>query len=186
MHSVPRRLICLSLIFSTSWLSGVVLKTPVKAPQPSLASPTLLKLTQEAGYIFAGTVLSIEPVQLKGQNEVATVRITFRVDQAVRGVSAKQTFSIREWVGLWDSGSRYRVGDQVLLFLYQSSKLGLTSPVNGPFGFFKMNGNGQILLEAERLSALQIKTPVVTTPISSKQIVVNSRDMLQAIRKAGE
>jgi len=153
-------------------------------PAPT-SPPTLFQLTNRAGYIFSGTVLSVERTQPKTQNEVATVRITFRVNQAVRGVSSRQIFAIREWAGLWDASERYRAGEQVMLFLYPSSKLGLTSPVNGNFGHFKMDRNGKMLLDAQRLAALQIATPV-RLPAALKKIPVDSRDFLRAIRRVGE
>lgn len=182
MYLLSRRLLWLFLLLSAPCLCGVIIKGP--APSPS-APPSLLQLTQRAGFIFSGTVLSIERIEPKAQNEVATVRITFRVDQAVRGVSSRQTFAIREWAGLWDSGDRYRTGEQVLLFLYQSSKLGLTSPVNGNFGHFKLDKNGKILLDAQRLAALQIKIPT-TDPLSGKRFSLSSRDLVRAVRRVGD
>jgi hypothetical protein len=155
--------------------SAVIIKTP---PTPS--TPTLQQLTQKAGYIFSGTVLSVERVQPQSQNEVATVQITFRVDQAVRGVSARQILTIREWAGLWDSGDRYRRGEQILLFLYQPSRLGLTSPVNGNYGRFKLDSSGKIMLNAARLQGLQIDKPA-PSPTSYGPTVINSRDLIRAI-----
>ena len=72
-------------------------------------------LTKSSGYIFAGTVKSVERVAAKG-NGVATVQVTFHVDQAMRGARAGQMLTIREWAGLWQSGERYRPGERVLLF----------------------------------------------------------------------
>ena len=91
-------------------------------------TPNLRELTRSSGYIFAGTVIAVRRVSATGANEVATMRITFRVEQAIRGVRTGQTLVIREWAGLWESGERYRTGERVLLFLYSPSKLGLTSP----------------------------------------------------------
>jgi hypothetical protein len=158
-------------------LSAVILKTP---PPPS--TPTLQQLTQKAGYIFSGTVLSVERVQPKSQNEVSTVQITFRVDEAVRGVSARQILTIHEWTGLWDSGDRYRRGEQVLLFLYQPSRLGLTSPVNGNYGRFKLDSSGKIILNAARLQALQINKPT-PSPAPNGTTTINSRDLVRAISR---
>ena len=180
MHLLLRRFLLLFLLLSASGLFAVIIKYP-----PAPAPPSLLQLTQRAGYIFSGTVLSVERVQPKAQNEVVTVRITFRVDQAVRGVSSRQVFAIREWAGLWESGDRYRRGQQVLLFLYQPSKLGLTSPVNGGFGRFNLDSSGRILLSAARLAALRIDTPV-PGPGSSRTISIKSRDLVRAIRRAGD
>src|SRR5277367_5336757 len=108
-------------------------------------------LTQSSGYIFAGTVKSVERVAPKG-NGVATVEINFHVDQGLRGVRTGQMLAIREWAVLWESGESYRLGERVLLFLYPPSKLGLTSPVQGPMGRFKIGPDGQIVLDPRRIS----------------------------------
>jgi hypothetical protein len=107
-------------------------------------------LTQSSGYIFAGTVKSVELAAPAG-NGVATVLISFHVDQAIRGVRTGQTLAIREWAGLWDAGERYRPGERVLLFLYPPSKLGLTSPVRGPMGRFGIDPNGQVIVDTARI-----------------------------------
>ncbi len=170
----------LVFLFSVQWLSAVIIKIP-----PPPATPTLQQLTQRAGFIFAGTVLSVERVPAKSQNEVPSVRITFRIDQAVRGVASRQIFTLREWAGLWNDGDRYRRGEQVLLFLYQPSKLGLNSPVNGNYGRFKLDTSGRILLSAARLAALGLNTPV--SPTASSGITsINGRDLVRAIQRAGD
>lgn len=110
-------------------------------------------LTQSSGYIFAGTVKSVERIAPKG-NGVATVQINFHVDQGLRGVRTGQTLTIHEWAGLWESGESYHPGERVLLFLYPPSKLGLTSPVRGPLGRFKIGPDGQVALNpGESLSS---------------------------------
>ena len=107
-------------------------------------------LTLSSGYIFAGTVKSVEHAAPKG-NGFATVQINFHVDQGMRGVRTGQTVSIREWAGLWQSGERYRPGERVLLFLYPPSKLGLTSTVGGPIGRFSVDPLSRILLTPQHL-----------------------------------
>jgi hypothetical protein len=130
---------------------------PMVAEDPSRSEPARADLPDEpylphrhplirsSGYIFAGTVKSVERAAPKGHG-VATVVINFHVDQAVRGVRTGQTLAIREWAGLWESGERYRPGERVLLFLYPPSKLGLTSPVGGPMGRFKIDPQGRVIL----------------------------------------
>ena len=103
-------------------------------------------LIRSSGYIFAGTVRSVERVAPKGKG-VAIVLISFHVDQAMRGVRTGQTLAIREWAGLWESGERYRPGERVLLFLYPPSKLGLTSPVAGPMGRFRIGPDGRVIFD---------------------------------------
>ena len=149
--------------------------------QRKIAVPILKRLSQQAGYIFSGTVLSVERLQPKVPNDVAAVRITFRVDQAAKGVTAKQTFSIREWAGLWDHNERYRPGQHVLLFLYRSSKLGLTSPVGGDYGRYELDNSGRILGNPSRLEELQLKPPLST----SKKPVVNTRNLIRTLQRQG-
>ncbi len=148
-------------MLSSFWRSFVValmltaISLPVAAEQPTRfqipgtnlrGSPySLHPLTRSSGYIFAGTVKSVERSVLKGKG-VATVLINFHVDQGMRGVRTGQMLTIREWAGLWQSGERYRPGERVLLFLYPPSKLGLTSPVSGPNGRFRIGPDGQVVL----------------------------------------
>jgi len=47
-------------------------------------------------------------------------------------------------MGVWENGQRYRVGEKVFLFLYQPSKLGLTSIVGGPQGRMSIHRGGQV------------------------------------------
>ena len=124
------------------------------ATRPNLLAPEYLPhphpLIRNSGYIFAGTVKSVERVAPRG-NGVATVLINFHVDQAMRGVRTGQTLAIREWAGLWESGERYRPGERVLLFLYPPSKLGLTSPVAGPMGRFRIGPDGRVIFDPGRI-----------------------------------
>ena len=105
---------------------------------------TLLAISSRAGYIFAGTVLAVE--RSPDNNHLATVQIHLRVDQAVRGVRTGQIFTLREWAGLWEAGERYRRGERVALFLYPTSRLGLTSPVGGPQGRLAIDRGGKIVM----------------------------------------
>jgi hypothetical protein len=93
-------------------------------------------LTRTAGYIFAGTVQSVEKVAPKAKG-VATVQISFHVDQAMLGVRAGQTLAIRGMAGLWEVGERYRSGEGVLPFLYPPSTVGVDQPGQEPIGPFQ-------------------------------------------------
>jgi hypothetical protein len=155
MQCSSRKLLCAgAILFLVCWFP------PLAVPQAAAVSPSqtasLQQLTRNSGYIFGGTVISIEHLTAIGPNIVPTVRVTFRVEDAIRGVRIGQTLVIREWAGLWESGGRYRRGERVLLFLYPSSKLGLTSSVGGMLGRFPMNRSGQILLEQTRITSLRL------------------------------
>jgi hypothetical protein len=152
---------------------------PRESPNPR-HPPTL---TRSAGYIFAGTVQSVERVAPK-RNGIATVQISFRVDQAMLGVRAGQTLAIREWAGLWELGERYRSGERVLLFLYPPSKLGLTSPVRGPSGRFRIGPDGQVVIDPRRIG-VPIRRPGIGGRLS-KTTSVSPRELVRFLRSAGD
>ncbi len=110
---------------------------------------TLRQLTSSAGYIFVGRVKSVQ-YSPASSGHLSTLRIRFQVEQGLRGVRSGGVLTIRQWAGSWDAGQRYRTGERLLLFLYQPSKLGLTSPVGGGMGRFPLDHNGQVLLGMER------------------------------------
>ena len=122
------------------------------APLPPV--PNLSQLLRDSGYIFSGTVTRVKPLAPAKSGGVATVEITFRVEEAIRGVEPGQTLIIREWAGLWNAGDRYRPGERLVLFLHRSSRLGLTSPVGGRMGRFEVDSNGQVVLEQARIDSL--------------------------------
>jgi hypothetical protein len=152
---------------------------PRDSPNPRHPLP----LTRSAGYIFAGTVQSVERVAAKA-NGVATVQISFHLDQAMQGVRAGQTLAIREWAGLWELGERYRSGERVLLFLYPPSKLGLTSPVRGPSGRFRIGPDGQVVIDPRRIG-VPIRRPGIGGRLSGTTSV-SPRDLVRFLRSAEE
>src|SRR5512138_1415412 len=117
--------VCISLVASTIAQS----EKPVSADR-------ILPLTQSAGIIFRGTVTSVERAAPTRQNQLETMQVCFRVAENLRGTKTGSTLCIREWAGLWTSRDRYRPGQQLGLFLYPPSRLGLTSPVGGNEGRF--------------------------------------------------
>jgi hypothetical protein len=152
---------------------------PARSPFPQRPRP----LTQSSGYIFAGTVKSVERMAPKG-NGVATVQVTFHVDRAMQGVQSGQLLSIREWAGLWELGERYRPGERVLLFLYPPSKLGLTSPVQGRLGRFSIGADGRVPLDPARAGSLAPRQ-YVNKPFSG-QTSVSPVDLVRFLRSTEE
>jgi hypothetical protein len=110
----------------------------------------LRQMTRRAGAIFAGRVLSVQYLRPRFTDEVPTMRVTFRVERGIRGARTGSTFVLREWAALWNGGERYQVGERVLLFLYPRSRVGLTSPVGGERGRFRVDTKGQVIVNAER------------------------------------
>ncbi|MGO9126340.1 MAG: hypothetical protein ACLP6G_15820 [Terriglobales bacterium] len=124
---------------------------PLSPPLDSHALPARPSLTLNAGYIFSGTVKAVERLAPHTNGSVAVMRITFYVDQGLRGTRTGQTLVIHEWAGLWQAGDRYRPGERVMLFLYPPSKLGLTSPVGGTSGRFGVDPGGQVIIEPRKV-----------------------------------
>jgi hypothetical protein len=122
-------------------------------------SPIRRSLTLRSGYVFSGTVKSVERVAPRNKDSVAVMRITFHVDQGLRGTRTGEMLVIREWAGLWQGGDRYRPGERVMLFLYPPSKLGLTSPVGGASGRFPVDPKGQVIVESGRRGQAKTRLP---------------------------
>lgn len=181
MSSLSSKLSLLGLILVVSTVSpGQDIGQNGQGPLPGI---TLHQLTRTAGYIFAGTVTAVEPKAATGHN-VATMLITFQVERAIRGVQPGQMLVVREWAGLWEFGERYHRGERLLLFLYPSSKLGLTSPVGGALGRFAVDSHGQIVLKQGRAPAL-LPDPSSETRWRGKSRL-SSHEFVNAIRHAVE
>jgi hypothetical protein len=159
---------------------------PASQPQPMpanlLSTPNLRRLTRQSGYIFAGTVTAVERVA--SSKTVPIMRITFRVDQAMRGLRDGQICIIHEWAGLWESGERYRRGERVLLFLYRPSKLGLTSPVAGQQGRFELDSSGMVILRQEQIAVVVAHSIFTDAPARNDRLSV--ADFTRAIHQAEE
>lgn len=136
-------------------------------------------MIRAAGTIFAGTVTAIARSPISSKDAVATVAITFHVNQGIQGTVTGQDFIIHQWIGLWNGGQqRYRIGEQVLLFLYPASKLGLTSWVSGSLGRFPIDNIGRVLFLPEHISAFR------TDPVLGGKPGISVQDFVWAVRRA--
>ncbi|MGZ4787379.1 MAG: hypothetical protein ACXVZX_02595 [Terriglobales bacterium] len=160
---------------------------------PLSNSNAIEKLARPAGIIFSGEVVRIERERdLDGKP--ASIRIAFRVDEALRGCNAGETVEIAEWAELWVRGDRYRVGQKVILFLYPRNHAGLTSPVAGDLGVFMLGSSGLLQLTAQQ-SGLSCSQPGErpTTGESShptkaqaglRNFPASKRELMNGIREA--
>ena len=120
---------------------------------PLSTGSALDKLARPAGIIFSGEVVRVERERdLDGKP--ASIRIAFRVDEAVRGCNAGETVELAEWAELWVRGDRYRVGQKFFLFLYPRNRSGLTSPVAGDLGVFMLDSRGLLKLTLQQSAFL--------------------------------
>lgn len=146
----------------------------------SVTPPSFSLMTQAAGTIFSGTVISVARRLTTQGQAVETVAITFHIESAIRGATPGEDLTITQWIGLWSGGQRYRVGERVLLFLYPPSKLGLTSCVAAGMGRFTIDRWGRVLLLAQHLSAFR-KDPVLGGKSRARM-----SDFALAVRRASE
>jgi len=139
-------------------------------------------LTAHAGYIFKGTVISVQHSEPAGG--IGTIQVVFRVDQGVRNAESGKTLTIREWAGLSDAGERYRMGEHVILFLYPMSGLGLTSPVGGSLGHLSVDEHDQISLpRGWRFAPNRDSSPAAHRATTHS---VGSRDFLRIVTRMAE
>jgi hypothetical protein len=163
------------------------------SPERSSPEPTLARrfpqppgaigfqqIARAAGIIFSGTVTAISRLQAMGSQAPGTVAITFHVERGIRGATAGRDLTIFQWMGLWTSGQRYRVGERVLLFLYPPSTLGLTSCVGGTTGRFAVDAIGHVVLSQEH------QAPFFADPALAGRPRLSIYDLAQAVRRAGE
>lgn len=154
-------------------------RSPYSSPLRPAAPVTLPYMIRAAGPIFAGTVTAIARSPISSKDAVATVAITFHVNQGIQGTVTGQDFIIHQWIGLWNGGQqRYRIGEQVLLFLYPASKLGLTSWVSGSLGRFPIDNIGRVLFLPEHISAFR------TDPVLGGKPGMSVQDFAWAVRRA--
>ncbi|MBV9573687.1 MAG: hypothetical protein JOY93_06500 [Acidobacteriales bacterium] len=180
----------LHAITKSSVLAQLVFLLPASAmacfgqmpAQPSSVD-TLRQLTLKSGYIFSGSVTAVQRVAPLAQNDLPTMQVTFRVEEAFAGVRHGQPLIIREWAGLWGQGERYRVGEHLVLFLYRPSKLGLTSPVGGELGRFRIDPEGFVALHPQR--TVSFWEPPMQTAMRGKSRI-RGPDFWRAIRRARE
>jgi hypothetical protein len=142
--------------------------------------PKLHSLASKAGYIFSGTVKSVERIVPTAANSVPVMRITFHVDRGFFGVRSGHQLVINECVGLWESGESYLPGERVMLFLYPPSKLGLTSPVGGLSGRFNVDPGGRIIIDPGRGGV----PPHPSSHSRNPRVLLTPEDFARALRSA--
>ncbi len=148
------------------------------APDPVAPGTVgLQQLVRAAGIIFSGRVTSVGRGDSISRPNAAATTVTFQVERAMRGASAGESLTIREWAGLWSRGERYHVGERVLLLLYSPSKLGFTSPVAGSLGRFALDSQGSIVMRGQQVAML-----AADTVMGGKALVPYS-DFAMAVRR---
>jgi hypothetical protein len=135
------------------------------------------QLARAAGIIFSGSVKAVSRVPASA-SQPETVAITFHVEHAIRGASGGRDLTIYQWIGVWSSGQRYRVGERVILFLYVPSQLGLTSRVAGPLGRFSIDAHDRVVFSQQQVATFR------ADPFLGGKSQASLRDFAQAVRRA--
>ena len=155
-------------------------RSHLRWPEPVRIPLGLADITSKAGMIFSGRVLSITPCRSAASTDPQTIRITFQVEDAIRGTRTGDQLTISEWAGLWTAGERYRVGDRAMLFLYPPSRLELTSPVGGAPGRIAIDRSGHMLLSALQLQAARHTNIPLRTDANG---YIAAKDFARAVRR---
>ncbi|HEU0225989.1 MAG TPA: hypothetical protein VFR29_11185 [Steroidobacteraceae bacterium] len=120
-------------------LATMVLANPAWAQQGALAVPrNLEQLTDRAATIVRGSVVRAHVEMHPELGSLHTVVVTLRVRETLKG-PARREFTFRQYV--WDLRSRvgetfYRKGDDLILFMIEPSRYGLSSPAGMGQGRF--------------------------------------------------
>jgi hypothetical protein len=132
----------------------------------SAQNALLRQAARKAGFIFSGTVLSVQQLP-SGPGGVNRVRITFSIHEAVRGVRQGKTFTVDQWANLWaNQASQFRPGDRVFVLFYPRSKLGLTSVVAGGLGRYNLDSKWRVVGTNQKpgIVAERPSRPIVSRP----------------------
>jgi hypothetical protein len=109
---------------------------------PQTVEDVLRVMSDKAAIVFAGQVTAVRPHE-DGAAASGYVEIDFHVDEAIRGCASGETYTLREWAGLWAGNPhRYRVGQHLLMLLHAPGLSGLSSPVGGMDGMIPIRAGG--------------------------------------------
>ncbi len=131
-HSLKRFLLLLVV---------VALALPAWAQRGALTIPRNLdQLTNRAGIIVRGTVMSVKVEKHPEFNGLNTVVVTLQVKETLKG-RAGDTFTFRQFI--WDirdtwEAAGYRKGQDLLLMMLTPNQHGLTSPAGMQQGRFRI------------------------------------------------
>ena len=104
----------------------------------------LEEIVKTAHKIFAGRCIEIERIEDDPKSKLDVIKYTFKVTEPVKGLGNKQEKIIfKQWEPTV-RGTGYEVGKKYVLFLYEESERGLTSPVGLSQGLFDVQEKGII------------------------------------------
>jgi hypothetical protein len=103
----------------------------------------LAEMTAAAGRVVHGRVAEVRPGRHPEQPGLAVVFVKLSVVEMLKGAPAREVSFMQYAGGALSHLPQYRVGEEVLLFLYPESRYGLTSPVGEGRGKFTVQGDAR-------------------------------------------
>lgn len=149
------RFIALTLLLGSPILWPGFIHAQRIRPHGNSPSESFRQIVRKSGLIFDGTVTGVLREKGSGGAPLA-FRVSFQVQQGIRGVRSGSVATVREWAGLWTGSEthepRYRVGERAVVFFYPPSAGGFTSLVGGKQGKLPVDRAGMIVSNLDWLS----------------------------------
>jgi hypothetical protein len=139
--------------FPTEAASSLIVLLAIVAARPAAAVGRQLDLAtmaERAGTIVSGRIVQLRPGSHPKYPNVGALFVTVKVNEMMKGTPAEK-LTFMQFSGRAAASERgkslslaqtlpdlptYRVGEEVVLFLYPPSSVGFTSPVGGSQGMF--------------------------------------------------
>ena len=164
-----------TLALSVCWIAAILLLWFSRLGAASVERINLFEMVRVADRIFWGRCLQAESGREPSTGLAATT-YTFEVLRGLKGAHAGDSIRFRQLSGGPAGGIRglpeFSAGQEILLFLYPDSRLGLTSPVGLAQGMFRVGKGGrgaQFVLNRvgnanllDRASSGQIRGPTLS------------------------
>ena len=135
-----------TLVLSACWIAAILLLWFSRLGAASVDRINLFEMVRAADRIFWGRCLQAEPGR-DSSTGLPVTAYTFEVLRGIKGAGTAESIRFRQLTGGTAGAIRglpeYSLGQEVLLFLYPDSKLGLTSPVGLAQGMFRVGKGGR-------------------------------------------
>lgn len=135
-----------TLVLSVGWITAILLLWFSRLGAASVEQINLFEMVRAADRIFWGRCLQAEPGR-EASTGLPVTAYTFEVLRGIKGARAAQSIRFQQLTGGPAGAVRglpvFSPGQEILLFLYPDSRLGLTSPVGLAQGIFQVGKGGR-------------------------------------------
>ncbi len=135
-----------TLVLSVCWITAILLLWFSGLGAASVDRINLFEMVRAADRIFWGRCLQTEPGR-EPSTGLPVTTYTFEVLRGIKGTQAAESIRFRQLSGGPTGAVRglpeFSRGQEILLFLYPDSRLGLTSPVGLAQGMFRVGKGGR-------------------------------------------